>query len=78
VNENTTSVAENEWTEVTKSYPKLGDLVNDGGLLKSEGEIDIIDPSGILWRTFKVKIQIPQEYPNVLPSIFETGGQLQR
>lgn len=78
MNENITTCAKNEWIDVRNSYPKLGDLANDGGLLKSEGEIDIIDPSGILWRTFKVRIHIPQEYPNVLPSIFETGGQLQR
>ncbi|MFH0759850.1 MAG: SEC-C domain-containing protein [Bacteroidota bacterium] len=78
MNKNTISVAESEWEEVKNSYPKLADLENDSGIFKSEGEIDIIDPSGILWRTFKVRIQIPLKYPNVLPSIYETGGQLQR
>lgn len=70
------SQIENEWKEVKSSYVKLGDLeiVDEGW--QAEGKIEIIDSSGILWKTFSVRILIPSKYPNILPSIYETGGEI--
>src|SRR3989344_3311374 len=65
----------NEWENVLKveAYSKLGDLTFESDTGKSSGLIDVIDDSGILWRTFKVKIEIPKNYPESPPKIYEIG-----
>lgn len=65
-----------EWEKVKEKYPHLGDLVLTEEGLVSNGKIEIIDPSGILWRTLKVQIEIPEKYPLTPPVIYEIGGEL--
>lgn len=66
----------NEWEEVRKSFPKLEELAFVNDTWQANGQIDVIDPSGILWKTFFVRVQIPSKYPLIPPIIFETGGVL--
>jgi hypothetical protein len=42
------------------------------------GRIDVIDNAGNNWDTYEVKILFPENYPNVLPKLFEIGGKIKR
>ena len=69
-------ILKKEWEEVRESFPKLYDLNENSEGWQAEGQIEIIDTSGILWKTFSVRVQIPNIYPRIPPIIFETGGDL--
>jgi hypothetical protein len=67
-----------EWQYVRKKYKFLEDLKIIEGCKEANGEIEIIDPSGIVWRKFKVRIIIPKKYPILPPIIFEIDNVIPR
>lgn len=65
-----------EWKEVRKKFKFLGELKSVDEGFEAEDKIEIIDPSGILWRPFDVRIKISSKYPKIPPIIFETGKEI--
>lgn len=54
-------------------YKKLHLITNDNESFLN-GELDIIDDSGIHWETYNVDIKASESYPFTFPKLFETGN----
>ncbi len=59
-------------------YPGLYEPIQKDGQVLIEGTIDIIDRNKSNWGTYEVRIVVPEKYPTRAPTLFETGGQINR
>ncbi len=67
-----------EYETVKRSYPKLEDPIIEDSNVIIFGSISIIDENKKNWGDFNIKIQIPQEYPDILPKVFDTEERIPR
>jgi hypothetical protein len=65
-----------QYTEAIQKFPKLHQPEKIGEVWIIKGDIDVIDDEGGYWGTFEVKIVVPENFPEELFELHETGNRI--
>ncbi len=71
-------VVHQHYLEVKALYPGLHEPYRKDNQIRIDGTIDIIDRNKSNWATYEIRIVCPENYPLRVPTLFETGGQIER
>lgn len=65
-----------QYESVKEKFPKLNQPLQVGEHWEINGAIDVIDDEGSSWDTFEVKIFVPENFPEELFILQETGTRI--
>jgi hypothetical protein len=63
---------------LAKKFPGIVPEIFRSEFYYVQGNLPVIDANGYCWEKYDVKIALYDQYPNVLPMIWETGGKITR
>lgn len=72
------SILYDEWKQLQDKFPLLQELTSENTKSCIEGVLPVTDRDGNTWASFKVRIDIQNDYPESLPSITDVEGIIPR
>ena len=72
------SLLQVEWMDLKQAFPHFSKAEEKDDGCTITGLLPIVDVNGLCWETYQVKIVMSNQFPDVLPAVWETGGQIDR
>ncbi len=68
----------NEWEELKKRFPDISDMEKQNDRLIFNGRFPVTDPEGNCYAEYELQIEVDENFPVSLPSVWETAGKIKR